>query len=86
MPSSSDGEPGLVAESLGGDLVGGDAGAEVGAGGLAGLAPVRNADEARAWSPAPSPLGRALSQVRPLSTIMSFLHAAPAAAGSAASS
>jgi hypothetical protein len=38
-----------------------------------GCAPVRKADMARAWSPGPSPLGRALSAVRPVSTSMSSL-------------
>ncbi len=47
-----------------------------GPGGLPRLAPVRNAPLARAWSPAPSPLGRALSQVRPLKTSMSLRCAA----------
>jgi hypothetical protein len=38
--------------------------------------PVRKDDAARAWSPAPSPLGRALSQVRPLRTSRSSRNGA----------
>ena len=43
---------------------------------LRGCRPVRNADMARAWSPPPSPCGRALSQVRPLSTMRSRWYGA----------
>ena len=38
--------------------------------------PVRNDPLARAWSPAPSPLGRALSHVSPPKTIMSLRYSA----------
>ena len=69
-------QPGLVAETIGGNLIDGDAGLEICSGSLAAWQPVSQAPLARAWSPGPSPLGRALSQAKPLNTSTSFLKSA----------
>ena len=80
------GEAGVVAERLGGDLVGRDAGAEIRAGRLAGLRAGEERRRGAGMVAGAVAVGRALSQVRPLRTSTSSLDAAPAAAGSAGSS